>query len=270
MRKYLSIGAMVLLLSARFATSQTTASQPQFDAVSIKPNKTDERQDYGLRGDRIFGKNIPVKGWIQIAYGVKDFQIRGPAWISTEKFDVEAKAGNPSASATQMMSMLQSLLADRFKLTLRREMADSTVYALVVGRRGLMMKPSKDQTLWAGDYPNGSPDGRPLTGGGPTELAPGRFKGEAGPMTILVNFLSAPLGRSVINKTGLTGRYDIDLRYAPGSGQTSTGDDPVAQAAASTPSLFTAMQEQLGLKLESAKAPVEVLVIDHIERPSRN
>src|ERR1035438_4065398 len=109
MRKYLSISAMVLLLSARFATSQTTASQPQFDAASIKPNKPDERQDYGLRGDRIVRKNIPVIGWIQIAYGVKDFQIRGPAWISTEKFDVEAKAENPSASATQMMSMLQSL-----------------------------------------------------------------------------------------------------------------------------------------------------------------
>jgi uncharacterized protein (TIGR03435 family) len=83
-------------------------------------------------------------------------------------------------------------------------------------------------------------------------------------MTILVNLIADPLGRKVINKTGLTGRYDVDLRYAPGSGQSSPQED------ASSPSLFTAIQEQLGLRLESAKAPVEVFVIDHIEIPDQN
>jgi uncharacterized protein (TIGR03435 family) len=157
--------------------------------------------------------------------------------------------------------MLQSLLAERFNLKLHRETRESTVYALVLGRNGLKMRPSKDQTLWAGDFPDGSPDGRPVTAGGPTELAPGRLRGEAIPMTMFVNLLAGPLG-PVMNKTGLAGRFDIDLRYDPASGQSPD--------AADTPSLFTAIQEQLGLRLESAKGPVEFLVIEHIERPSAN
>jgi len=218
--------------------------------------------DYGLRGDGMFGRNMPAIGWIQIAYQVKEFQIVGPAWISTEKFDIEAKTESPSHSSSQIYLMLQSLLADRFNLKLHRETRESTIYALVPGRGGVKMKPSKDQTLWAGDFPDGSPDGRPVTAGGPTELAPGRFFGEAIPMTMFVNLLAGPLGRPVVNKTGLAGRYDIDLRYDPASGQSPD--------AADTPSLFTAIQEQLGLRLESAKGPVEFLVIDHIERPGDN
>jgi uncharacterized protein (TIGR03435 family) len=170
-----------------------------------------------------------------------------------------------------MFSMLQSLLAERFQLTVHRETRESAAYALVIGRTGLKMKPSKDQALYVGDFPDGSPDGRPLTGGGPTELAPGRFLGEAIPITMFTNLLAGPLGRQVINKSGLTGRYDIDLRYTPGSGQASSDDaDQSPQGSTSTASLFTAVQEQLGLRLESTKGPVEILVIDHVERPSEN
>jgi uncharacterized protein (TIGR03435 family) len=226
--------------------------------------------EYGIRGNGLAGKNISANGWIQIAYEVRDFQIAGPAWISNEKFDIEAKVES-RASTKLTLLMLQSLLADRFKLRMHREKKESAVYALVIARSGLKMKASQDQTLWAGDYPDGSPDGRPVTGGGPTELAPGRFRGGGIPMTMFVNLLSGPLGRSVINKTGLTGRYDIDLRCAPGSGQAPFYEADQAQPPdASTPSLFTAIQEELGLRLVSTRAPVEVLVIDHIERPSEN
>ena len=134
------------------------------------------------------------------------------------------------------------------------------------------MKPSKDQTLWAGDYPDGSPDGRPLTGGGPRAFAPGLFAGDAIPMTMFVNLLAGPLNRPVINKTGLTGRYDIDLHYAPGSGQVPSVET-VESAQSDSPteaSLFTAIQEQLGLKLEARKAPLDILVIKHIEQPPEN
>ncbi|HEY4363612.1 MAG TPA: TIGR03435 family protein [Bryobacteraceae bacterium] len=242
---------------------------PKFEVASVKPNVINDPMDYrGGAGAVLSGRNIPALGWIQIAYGVKDFQIAGPAWISSEKFDIDAKPAQP-ASAPQMLAMLKSLLADRFHLTLHHETKQLPVYDLVVARRGLKMKPSKDQSPWAGDFPNGSPDGRPTTGGGPSELAPGRLAGKAVPMTIIVNLLAGPLGRPVVNKTGLTGRFDLDLRYTPGSGQAPSGDtapddDP------RTASLFTSLQEQLGLKLEPSKGPVDVLVIDHIERPSAN
>lgn len=166
--------------------------------------------------------------------------------------------------------MLQALLADRFKLTLHRETRESAVYALVVDRKGLKMKPSKDQTLFAGDFPDGSPDGRPVTGRSPKELGQGRLAGEGIPMTILVNLLAGPLDSPVINKTGLTGRFDIDLKYMPTSGQAPAAGAEAAVEDPSTPSLFTAILEQLGLRLEPEKGPVEFFIIDHIERPGAN
>ena len=216
--------------------------------------------NYGVRGDRMFGSNMPAIGWIEIAYQVRDFQVHGPAWISEEKFDIAARAAGPGGP---MREMLQSLLADRFNLKVHREKRELPVYALLADR--LKMKLSKDQTPWAGDFPNGSPDGRPTTGASPAVLAPGRFQGEAVPISMFVTLLADKLGRPVINKTGLTGRYDFDLSYVPGSGQLPPDD-----ADTSAPSLFTAIREQLGLRLESAKGPVEVLVIDRIDRPSEN
>jgi uncharacterized protein (TIGR03435 family) len=267
----LKAGGIILVAVLGFAQSQKTVAMPEFEVASVKPSSTNERMNYGQRPDGIFGTNMPAKGWIQIAYGIKDFQIVGPDWISFEKFDIDAKAGSLS-SARQKLLMLQSLLADRFQLTLHRETRESSVYSLVVSRGGLKMKPSKDQTLWAGDYPDGSPDGRPLTGGGPRALAPGRFAGDAIPMTMFVNLLAGPLNRPVINKTGLTGRYDIDLHYAPGSGQAPPVEtvESAQRDSSSEASLFTAIQEQLGLRLESTKGPVEMLIVDHIERPRAN
>jgi uncharacterized protein (TIGR03435 family) len=253
---------MNLKIAGFLLVGATAFAQPRFDVASVKPNQSGERMDYGLQADGMFGRNMPAIGWIQIAYQVKEFQIVGPAWISAEKFDIEAKTESAPHSSSRIYAMLQSLLAERFNLKLHRETRESTVYALVLARSGLKMKLSKDQSLWAGDFPDGSPDGRPVTGGSPTELAPGRFLGQAIPMTMFVNLLAGPLGRPVINKTGLTGRYDIDLRYDPVSGQSPDTAD--------TPSLFSVIQEQLGLRLESEKGPVEFLVIDHIERPSVN
>jgi uncharacterized protein (TIGR03435 family) len=229
--------------------------------ASIKPNNTDERMDYGVRGDRLFGRNMPAIGWIEIAYKVREFQIVGPAWISREKFDIEAKAAN---SGGEMQLMLQSLLANRFKLTAHRETKKSPVYSLVVGRGGVKMKPSKDQTPWSGDFPNGTPDGRPTSGASPTAIAPGRFAGEAIPMSMFVTLLADQVGRPIVNRTGLAGRYDIDLRFARGDTDASPHSD------ADVPSVFTAIQEQLSMRLKPAKASVEVLVIDHVERPSAN
>ena len=101
-------------VSAYGILAQSVKVSPAFEVASVKPNRTNERMDYGLRGDRMFGKNMPAKGWIQIAYQVKEFQVVGPSWISTEKFEIEAKAESPSPSSGQMFFMLQSLLAERF------------------------------------------------------------------------------------------------------------------------------------------------------------
>lgn len=228
-----------------------------FEVASVKPSKSDEKMKYGSRGSVLSGRNIPLKGWIQIAYGARDFQVVGPEWIANEKFDIEAKPPVVVSHAV-MMQMLQALLADRFRLKLHRMTREMPVYELVVARGGLKMKASEDQTLWAGDYPNGAPMGQKTTGGGPTELSPGRLAGKALPMTILANLLSGPVERTVMNKTGLKGRYDVDLRYARDI------DD------VSAPSLFTALEEQLGLKLKAAKGPVEVLVVERVERPGEN
>ncbi len=249
-----------LLIAAALSLTAARA-QPKFEVASVKPSNSDEKMDYGVRGNRLYGSNMPLVGWIEIAYHKRDYQITGPSWISVEKFDVEARAD--SQSSGDLTPMLQSLLADRFKLTLHRKTQQLPVYDLVVDRRGLKMKPSADQSPWAADFPNGSPDGRPTTGASPRVIAPSRFQGEAIPMPLFITLLSDTLGRPVINNTGQTGRFDIDLHYAPGSGQSPTDADSAA-------SVFTAVQEQLGLHLEPAKGPVEVLVIDHIERPSAN
>lgn len=243
---------------------------PQFEVASVKPSNSNERMNYGLRADGLFGTNMPAKGWIQIAYGVKEFQIVGPDWISNEKFDITAKA-EKAASARQKLLMLQALLAERFQLKLHEETKEASVYALVIDRKGLKMKPSKDQTLFAGDYPDGSPDGRPLSGAGPGDLGPGKLVGESMPMTVLLNLLAGPLDRPVLNQTGLTGRYHVDLHYIPGSGQAPPADgDRELPKDDSAATLFTAMQEQLGLRLVATKGPVKMLIIDHIERPVAN
>lgn len=249
-----------------FAALTLTAQQVEFEAAAVKPNHSAERMDYGVRGSRLWGRNMSVKGWIEIAYGVRDYQITGPAWISDEKFDIEAKIGPPYRDSKLM---LQSLLADRFQLKLHRTTQESSAYALTIAKTGLKMKPSKDQSLWGGDYPNGSPDGRPVTWGSPAEFGPGRLRGDAIPMTMFTTLLSDRTGRKVINQTGLTGRYEIDLTWLPDSVQLNFEDPSETKPSDSTPSLATALR-QLGLRLEPTKAPVDILVIDHIERPGEN
>ncbi|HLK69717.1 MAG TPA: TIGR03435 family protein [Bryobacteraceae bacterium] len=241
--------------------SQAQAQAPasgqllEFEVASIKPNKTNERMYYGLRNASLTVRNMPVKGLIQIAYGKRDFQITGgPAWIASECFDIDAKAERP-LKATHDME--KSLLASRFHLQLHRETKETALYSLVVARGGLKMKLSADQT---------DPEK-----GGPKELAQGRIVGEGIPLYVIMNLLSNMLGRAVINNTGLTGKFDVNLQPVPDSLQVPADPaDPLAQADALNLAIIDAVEKQLGLKLESIKAPGEVLVIDHIERPSAN
>jgi uncharacterized protein (TIGR03435 family) len=244
--------AILLVLSCSLSQTQVIRAQTQapaqpaaFEVASIKPNKTNERMYYGLRNDRLTVRNMPVMGLIQVAYGKRDVQITGgPAWTTSECFDIDAKAERPQKATHDME---KALLASRFQLKFHRETRETSVYSLVLARGGLKMKLSADQT---------EPEK-----GGPKEQGPGRLVGEGVPMYVITNLLSNMLGRSVINNTGLTGKYDINLQPAP---------DSLPVQADPADLVVEAIEQQLGLKMESTKASEEILVIDHIEHPSPN
>jgi uncharacterized protein (TIGR03435 family) len=237
-----------------------------------------------------------------LAYGVTDSQISGgPGWLNSEKFDIEAKADDSSIAEPWKLSeeqrklaqdrskrMLQALLADRFKLTLHRETKELPVYALVVAKNGpKIQQASTDELRPANakepqDFRKGPPNGPILKGRG-LFMRPGQLTGTAAPLTLLAETLSnqPELGRIVLDKTGLQGNYDFTLKWAlderqnqmfrgPGDGGKEGPGSDNAPPPDSGPSLFTAIQEQLGLKLESQKGPVEILIIDGAERPSEN
>jgi len=206
---------------------------------------------------------------IALAYRIPSFQIAGGAsWVSSDRFDVECKAEDPKTDNGQLRLMLQSMLEDRFRLQLHRETKESAVYALVVAKGGPKIKSSSDQT---------SPDdvGPAQTGDGPNHggvlLGNGLLIGNAVALSRFATVLSPQLERMIVDRTNLAGRFDIRLHWTPDARelpQDVTGRP--SQNDSDAPSIFTAIQEQLGLKLEPAKGPVEVIVIDHAERPTVN
>ena len=222
---------------------------------------------------------------VDYAYGIMDDErlAGAPGWISSERFDVDAKMNDSAAETLQKMrkddrvlarqQMLQALLADRFKLTVHREMKDLSVYTLLIAKNGPKLKEAKPDDT----YPNGlkGADGHALSNAVRLEMSTGglTLTGQAVSFDYLARTLSKQLRRIVVNKTGLTGIYDFSLHFMPEQGGLQADPEnpsPPASADTSGPSLFTAVQEQLGLKLESTKAPIEVVVIDHVERPSGN
>ena len=231
-------------------------ARPSFEVASIKPATTNDPRYYKFAagGDRFRGTNISLQDWIKTAWAVTDFEMIGaPQWISAENFDIDAKAERPIRSVDEGYQMLKSLLEDRFSLRVHRETTEMPMYALVVQKNGLKMKPAADQTG---------------TTGGVREVRYGRIAGEALPASTIAGILSGLAGRRVLNKTALMGRYDVDLRYTPDWGQPGATPEPTNSPDGE--SLFGALQNQLGLKLESTRGPVEVLIIDHIERLSAN
>jgi uncharacterized protein (TIGR03435 family) len=241
----------------------------EFEAASIKPSAPAPQMGQMrigiemLPGGRVAMSGVTVRVLVQQAYGVRDFQvIGGPAWLGTERYDITAK---PEGAATpeQVKLMTQALLADRFKLKLHRETKELPTYALVVAKGGSKLKVA-DVT----DGGRGN-NGRMM-------MRPGHFEAYGVPISALVNQLSQVLRRSVIDKTELAGNYDFKLDWTPDESQqqgivrAAGGDAPVPTADASGPSLFTVLQDELGLKLESTKGPVEVLVIESAEKASEN
>jgi uncharacterized protein (TIGR03435 family) len=272
------------------AQSAQTASAPtpSFEVATVKPNKPDAsgqlRVGIGFEPGRFVAMAVTLKQLIALAYNVRDMQVSGgPSWVDSERFDVNAKEEDADAAALeklppeqrseQLRLRVQSLLADRFKLTLRHETKDFPIYALVVAKNGPKLQESKP-----GGTAIKGPDGRPAGGQQMMRMGPGELNAQGIPMESLARLLSQQLGRTVVDKTGLKGNYDFTLQWAPEQGRAAMIQGPppgpgtvaAPPPESSGPSIFTAIQEQLGLKLESQKGPVENLVIDHVEKPSAN
>ena len=261
---------------------------PVFAAVSIKaysPEGNMPRIMIRNTPDGFSASGVTLHMLIRQAYGVEDNQIvGGPGWMDSEQYEIDAKMDPADAEAFGKLTpveaaaahehMMQAMLADRFHLTLHHDSRDLPVYALIVAKGGPKLHEAKP-----GDtYPNGfkGPDGGP--GAGMIRMGLGELICQAVPIENLTRILSDRLGRHVLDKTGLTGRYDFTLKWTPDEGEApmfhgpggpgGAGSPPPADPSA--PSLFTALQEQLGLKLDSQKGPVDVLVIDHVEKPTAN
>jgi len=275
--------------SAQSQTQDAAATSRVYEVASIKPSKSpDDRTKLMYSPDGLTGTNVTVQMLLRLAYGVQDNQISdAPTWVNSESYNIEARLDNSVADEMRKMGeeqrkverqhMLQALLADRFRLTVHRETKDLPVYALVIAKNGPKLRKAKPGDTYADGFKG--VDGLPA---GPHQMilrGRGEFKAQAQPLSALARALSLALGRPVVDKTGLAGSYDITLEWTPdeirsGSTKDPTGGqqpaDSTLASEASGPSIFTAIQEQLGLKLESQKGSAEVLIVDHVEKPSEN
>ncbi len=278
--KILTLAAAAMAAQAQSASPAT----PKFEVASIRPSTgcdTGARSGGGSSPGRLILTCQSVEGLIGSAYvrfanGHFSTQPRGisieggPAWIHSDRYDINAK---PEGSATfEMMQgpMLQALLEDRFKLKIHRGTREVPVYALVVAKGGPKLQPFKEGSCAPIDLtrfapppdPNNCHAGGTKHGANQEVNAQGMRLDEFSKI-----FLNGVLDRPVIDKTGIAGRFDFHLEYAPDQ---ATPFLPAAPDPAGGPSIFTAVQEQLGLKLEPAKGPGEFLVIDRLDRPSDN
>jgi len=236
---------LALLVSiAVLAAAQTG---PAFEAVSIKPDLSrSTNTQIQISGGRLTITNGSVKTLIRNAYGILPFQLAGePRWLDNEMYDIAATTGEGGKiSDEQFQPLLRNLLAEYFQLKVHWETREGSVYALIPDKGGARLQ-------------EGDAKQKP---GINTRKGPGaaRMVGTAEPIAILASNLGNQLGRFVLDKTGLKGVYNWTLEW-----------DPDSTAESTHPSLFTAVQEQLGLRLEAQKGPMEVLVIDRVEKPSR-
>jgi len=222
-----------------------------------------------MKQDGFSCENISLQNLIASAYGVRqDLISGGPGWVGSQGFDVDAKVAGEDVAAMKKLSgrqrnsMLQALLADRFHLKVHMETKVLPIYDLVVGKGGPKLTEVATAEVAAAEDKDPEHAKHP----GMMRMGPGMLKGEALPMQSIANQISYVLEKTITDKTGLKGKYDIDLKWTPEDAK-SGGDDGSSESGAS---IFTAVQEQLGLKLVSTKGPVETLVIDYVELPSEN
>jgi uncharacterized protein (TIGR03435 family) len=275
----LSFACWISGLSPIKAQVQNTSSTFEFEVASIVPSSPDAPDGFmtipgrGPLSDRYTAKNITLMALLRAAYGIplgaEDTRISGgPSWLRSAKYDVEAKIDASKLEELKKLSlsqrtltqqhMLQTLLSDRCKLAIHRETRDLPIYTLVVAKNGSKLKPATPGEISSISF---GPPGQTQS-----------ITGQARSVTSLVQTLSVTVGRPVFDKTALSDEYDFKLEWTPDDShaQTSAVDRPATETDSTASSIFTAIQEQLGLKMIPGKGPVEVIVIDHVEQPSAN
>jgi uncharacterized protein (TIGR03435 family) len=291
------LGIILALTIVHTLTAQTSPTL-SFEAASIKPNVTNAIGGrLGMPAGRVVATNEPLSRLIAVAYGtpgrplseaLPHYRIAGgPNWATSDRFDVEAKVAEGvvrgTEAARRMQLMLQTLLAQRFKLAVHHETRQLPVYALVLARRDRRLGPTLrrsqvDPSALRADLDNasaalpafGTPRCEASGGRCSPGLIPGGFKASAVTMVELAPFFSRWLDRAVLDRTGLTGVFDAELQFSFDGLQIDPGPPGVERPANDNPSIFIAVEEQLGLKLQSTRGPVDVLVIDHAEKPTEN
>ncbi|HEX7795044.1 MAG TPA: M56 family metallopeptidase [Vicinamibacterales bacterium] len=278
------------------AQADTSRSGERFEVASIKPNDGQDVKRVALLmqpGGRLQATNVPLSMLVRFAYAIQEFQIIGlPDWKDSERFDLNAKAESdlrpgPLGTVGPLQKMMQALLADRFELRAHVEKREMPIYALVVARAdgrlgpGLRLSTVDCAALMAERARRGmmpAPPGELMQCG--FRIGPGQITGGSMPLSQLANSLSNFVQRVVVDRTGLNGNFDLDLKYTldqstmanalgPAKAAAIAGaPSPDVPAGSDAPGLLTALQEQLGLKLESARGQVDVLVIEHVDKPA--
>jgi uncharacterized protein (TIGR03435 family) len=300
MKPFLLLWMSILCCCAAFG--QQSAEKPAFEVASIKPAQPMPmgmmRISMNADAGMLRYTNVSLKDCIRVAYDVKDFQIQGPDWIDRTRFDITAKLPDGS-SKDEIPQMLQTLLAERFKLSLRRESKESPIYALVPAKGGPKLKPAEIPV--DSEAAKGPGEGKPPRGTMMMMMDPSgmHLKAPSATLSNLAEAISRFTARPVVDMTGIQGQYDFDLVFAPenmrgmrmagpggmppgapagGSVPSPAGGGPVTPATAGPStepteragSIFDAVQ-RYGLKLEPRKAPLDILIVDHIEKvPTEN
>lgn len=248
----LAAGVIFWIACEMFAQS---APAPAIEVATVKPDRLADSIWNHFDPERMTWTGVQLSVLIQEAYGVQPYQVLGgPSWIGSDRWDINIKTEGPTTTS-QKLALLGPFLAARFQLKLHRETREMKTYKLVTAKgepKVLEMKQSD-----------------PASGPGGTRVGRGIIQGHNASVPDLARFLQSELGRPVEEATGLTGKYDFKLEWAPDEGQPNSGGE-IAPPGAPGASIFRAIQEQLGLKLEARKSPGEVLVIDYAGKPSGN
>jgi len=239
---------LLLALTIPLAFAQT----PSFEVASIRVN-TSGSIDSSINpnpGGRYSARNVTVFQLVRLTFGVQDFQIAdAPEWFYYIRYDIEAKASDASTTPDRLQAMAQTLLKERFHLNYRRETREGRVLALVVAKNGHKLKPVPGECV-------------PATAGGSCgsfRASNGRIEGTQVTMNQFAARLTRSLGQNVVDRSDVSGAFDLSLTWTPDS-----------EARGDAPTVYTAIQEQLGLRLESARGPVDTFVVERVEKPADN
>lgn len=285
MKHYPLIVACAMLMSV-VGTAQEKLT---FDVASVRPSNP-ERIGFGMNGGpgtanpgRLDYLNVPLRRIVQTAYGIMPYELAAPSWMTETRFDITAKIPE-GATKEQLRIMIQNLLAERFHLKLHHERRELTAYDLTVGKGGSKLQESdlsrNSQPQPSNELAKMSSDGYPVPFPGRSmvmrfSVGNGTMRMSGGLQTTeqIAQMLTGYVGAQVVDKTGLTGKYDFHLEFAGDDSSDGAGAlvPPSDVARDPLPSIFSAVQEQLGLRLDRTKAFFEVLVVDHIEKmPTEN